>query len=181
MLRESRPPRLAGRPPLHPWDTWLNGERHLIQPGQDFRSSVIAKSLRQQIYATAKSRGITVSVELYGDGGGMIVHAGQRPMAKRGRPDSYDWDRLFNGQTHHLHPGADFGRGRVSNFQRTVRGAAMRRGVRVSTRALSDGSVVIFSLAPVEVKHPEVFAPRGVYDPGVDEGSTFEPTDWVDD
>ena len=55
-----RPP---GRPAIYPWDTWFNGDTHALIPRTDFNCT--RESLRQQIYAQARERGLKV-IEVIG-------------------------------------------------------------------------------------------------------------------
>lgn len=168
-----------GRPRIYPWDLWLDGQRHLLLAGQDFREDVVLRSFRNQIYVEGRRRGQRVSVERYGDGG-IVIQAGPRPANPKAAKahERYDWPALFDGKVHELHSGADFPRGSVENFRRTVRAAAARYNVRVRTKLLNHGTLMVMSYAAVE--RPDAVAPPIIFDSGVDEDSVFDVPSWGD-
>lgn len=67
MTEVTRDPRLdararrGGRPPLHPWDEWLDGKSKVIQ----VPSRMDARSLRSMILQTARRRGLFITTQLF--------------------------------------------------------------------------------------------------------------------
>lgn len=177
-----------GRPPLYPWSDWLDGEEHLLTPGVDFADRVQLPSLRNQIYAEAKKRGLRVSVQRYGDGFAIRAGAGPAPRSG-GRPSSSFWDEILDGEVRHLRPGLDFKRSRrgLVSMRAAAHQAAKRRGVHVRTMTMSDGSLMVIAdtklKAIVEgspVVEEFVPAPPFLVDEGIDEDSVFEACPWED-
>ena len=167
----------GGRPRIYPWEVWLDGQRRLLQAGRDFRRDVVTRNLRNQIYAEARRRGQRVSVETYGDGG-LVVHAGPAARRSSGRPERYDWHKLFDGDAHVLRAGVDFPRGDRENFRRTVRRAADRYGVAVRTKVVGSLELRVIG-GPILPDDARYTLPIMV-DYGVDEDSTFDVPPWPD-
>lgn len=47
--------RERGRPPIHPWEKWTNGEEHKLQRGRDFQCSLV--SFRTMVHRKARDLG----------------------------------------------------------------------------------------------------------------------------
>jgi hypothetical protein len=120
--------RQAGRPPIYPWATWLDGEQHLIEPRADYDCG--DESMRQQIYMRARAENVRVSVRRAH--GGFLVQAvrTQRPV---GTNRKYDWDKLFDGAVHNLELGRDV-HSTLSSFRTYARQQAADRDLRLITR-----------------------------------------------
>ena len=68
---------LAGATPMtrYPWDSWLDGEAHILIPGEDFTTSI--KSMENQIRDNAYARGLVASVRLLIDGRLLVISVSQ--------------------------------------------------------------------------------------------------------
>lgn len=124
-----RPP---GRPQLYPWDTWLDGDAHVIRPEIDFDCDT--ESMRQQIYVRARRKGVKVSIRRLHDG--FIVQADlqNKPLGADAR---YDWDRLLNGAVHVLAIGKDV-HSKPESFRSYARQVARSRGLSLSCKRTGD-------------------------------------------
>lgn len=60
--------RSPGRPPIYPWDSWLDGQDHLLVPGVDFPADKDVKTLRTQILNAAKRKGAEITTSITEDG-----------------------------------------------------------------------------------------------------------------
>lgn len=58
-------PRRGGRPPLYPWDEWMDGHAWRITRPADFETP--AKSMATTLYVHAARKGVSVSVRILGD------------------------------------------------------------------------------------------------------------------
>lgn len=60
-----------GRPPVYPWEDWMDGEIHKLYKGEDFNGE--AKSFRVSAHRTAKSYGLKVHTEIVDDGEAILI------------------------------------------------------------------------------------------------------------
>lgn len=60
-----------GRPPIYPWDEWLDGSTWLLTKGEDFDIQI--ESMRQSIYNMARRRGGHARVSTTVDGTGVLL------------------------------------------------------------------------------------------------------------
>jgi hypothetical protein len=139
MPRKKLPPHLrrpVGRPPVYPWDRWLDGETHTLESGTHFQCSL--SSFRTQLYQQARARGHKVTIKRIHDD--HILIRADRGRAN-GNPQKYDWDTLFDGEIHQLRANIDF-TSKPSSFRAYAREVAGDRGVRVSIKSLGDSLFV---------------------------------------
>lgn len=60
-----------GRPPLYPWEHWMDGEIHKLFKGSDFNGD--PKSFRVGAHRTAKNYGLKVHTEIVDDGEAILL------------------------------------------------------------------------------------------------------------
>lgn len=133
---DSRPaPRRTGRPPKYPWDTWLDGEVHTLQPGVDFRVS--SYNMRRQILLEARKREIVVETAV--KQGWIQIRPGEAKT-----PDRTDWDAVFEQDPAVLEQGTDF-HGTPESMVSAARRAAGRRQLKCSISVSPDGVLTIRS------------------------------------
>lgn len=126
--KSDRPP---GRPPVHPWDLWLDGDEHLLRRERDFWCD--PESLRRQLHKKAGDRGITVSVR--SSQLGLLIQANH--STPRGARPRYDWDKLLDGQVHTLHLGTDV-TAKPESFDAHARQIAHDRDMKLSIKRLGN-------------------------------------------
>ena len=64
------PNRGRGRPAIHPWDQWLDGQARSLNPGVDWVTGASSSGIASQLRRKAKGRGLNLAVEV--DSGGAI-------------------------------------------------------------------------------------------------------------
>lgn len=126
-----------GRPAKYPWDTWLDGERHVLEPGIDFK--VPTYSMRRQILLEARKRGLPVSTRV---AKGWIEITVRLATADPGART--DWDAVFRQDPALLEHGTDF-TGSVETMVSAARHAARRRQLKCSIDVSPDGVLTIRS------------------------------------
>lgn len=132
--------RPVGRPSVYPWDSWLDGRQHDIEPEVDFDCTV--DSIRQQIYAAARARGVKVSVRRIHNGLRMQVDLQKE---RTGSSAKYDWDNLLDGKEHVLQVGKDI-KAQPYSFRIYARSVARERGLRLITR--TTGNIILVRAEP---------------------------------
>lgn len=60
-----------GRPPIYPWEKWMDGEIHKLFQGSDFNGQV--KSFRVGAHRTAKAYGLKVRTQIVDDGDAILL------------------------------------------------------------------------------------------------------------
>lgn len=125
-----------GRPSVYPWDTWLDGERHVLQPGVDFR--IDTRMMRQVILGEARRRQLPVATRVKQG----WIEVKLRVDEQRGRR-KHDWDTIFEKSPAVLEEGRDF-EGDIEAFVAAARNAASRRNLRLNV-TVANGVVSIFS------------------------------------
>lgn len=149
--------RPVGRPTYYPWDRWFDGSPHDIEPVADFDCTV--DSMRQQIYAVARARGVKVSVRR--------VHGGLRVRVdlqkeRTGSSSKYDWDDLLDGKEHILQIGKDI-TAEPYSFRIYARSVARGRGLRLMTRTL--GNVIVVQAERKGPPPPDPLLSETPFDP----------------
>lgn len=62
-----------GRPPIYPWEIWLDGQIRKLHAGEDFNGQ--AQSFRVLAHRAAKNIGMRVSTTIVDDGKAIILEA----------------------------------------------------------------------------------------------------------
>jgi hypothetical protein len=60
-----------GRPPIYPWESWMDEEIHKLYRGKDFNGT--AKSFQVGTHRTAKAYGLKAHTQIVDDGEAILV------------------------------------------------------------------------------------------------------------
>lgn len=126
----------TGRPPIYPWNDWFDGERHILQPGVDFK--IDARMMRQIILVEARRRQLPVKTRVK-RGWIELQPRVEEPIGAK----VHDWESIFAKSPAVLEEGTDFA-GDINLFVAAARSAASRRKLRCNI-SVANGIVTIFA------------------------------------
>lgn len=121
----------TGRPRVHPWEKWLNGETHELKADRDFTCEV--HSMQKMLHAEAKRR------EVVGLRTRVVDSDTLRVFIRERRAPAHPWDDWLDGNVHVLQKGLHF-QGHHTSFVTQAHRAARQRGLKVQTRTRGDGT-----------------------------------------
>lgn len=122
-----------GRPRKWPWDSWLDGERHVLNSVEHFAGTSV-RSLRQQVLNEAVRREIEVTTRIAVNprrDGVDYLEVKSKPTAP---PRRYDWNTILGKLPCTLVRGEDF-EIPIESMRTMAYQAAARRKLRVRTEA----------------------------------------------